>query len=102
MIEVYRIPVPKDRLRALPRDERVLPLLLGYVSNQVLMLQKLLTYATRLDPKDEVEPHATGAQTQMLVRIAVSAAFEAWRLRLRWVGNGTLGGSPRQRQITHV
>jgi hypothetical protein len=85
MIEVYRIPVLKDRLRALPKDERVLLLLFGYVSNQVLMLQKLLTYATRLDPKGEVEPHATGVQTQMLVRIAVSAAFEAWRLRLKWV-----------------
>ena len=72
-IEVHRIPVPKDRLRALPKDERVLLLLLGYVSNQVLMLQKLLIYATRLDPKDEVEQHATGVQTQMLVRIAVSA-----------------------------
>jgi len=33
MIEVHRIPVPKDRLRALPKDERVLLLLLGYVSN---------------------------------------------------------------------
>ena len=51
-IEVHRIPVPKDRLRALPKDERVLLLLLGYVSNQVLMLQKLLIYATRLDPKE--------------------------------------------------
>jgi hypothetical protein len=80
MIEVYRIPIPKDRLRALPKDARVLLLLLGYVSNQVLMLQKLLIYATRLDPKDEVEQHATGVQTQMLVRIAVSLAFEAWRL----------------------
>jgi hypothetical protein len=80
MIEVYRIPIPKERLRALPKDERVLLLLLGYVSNQVLMLQKLLIYATTLDPKDEVEQHATGVQTQMLVRIAVSAAFEAWRL----------------------
>ena len=28
MIEVYRIPIPKDRLRALPKDERVLLLLL--------------------------------------------------------------------------
>jgi hypothetical protein len=39
MIEVYRIPVPKDGLRALPKDERVPLLLLGYVSDQVLMLQ---------------------------------------------------------------
>ena len=43
------------------------------------MLQKLLTYARKLDPKDEVEQYATEVQTEMLVRIAVSAAFEAWR-----------------------
>jgi len=33
MIEVHRIPIPKDRILALPKDERVLLLLLGYVSN---------------------------------------------------------------------
>jgi hypothetical protein len=30
MIQVYRIPVPKERLPAMPKDERVLLLLLGY------------------------------------------------------------------------
>jgi hypothetical protein len=80
MIKVYRIPVPKDRLLALPRDERVLLILLGYVANQILLFQKLLTYATQLDAPTELETHATGTQTQMLVRMATGAVSEAWRL----------------------
>jgi hypothetical protein len=43
MIEVYRIPVPKERLRARLRDERIRLLLLGYVSNQVLMFRRQST-----------------------------------------------------------
>jgi len=41
MIEAYRIPIPKDRLRALSMDERVVLLLVGYVANQILIFQKL-------------------------------------------------------------
>jgi hypothetical protein len=77
MIQVYRIPVPKDALLKLPKEERVCLLQLGYMANQVLMFEKLLIFATKLDPKDEVEQYATGVQTQMLVRLAVSAVFES-------------------------
>jgi hypothetical protein len=80
MIQVYRIPVPKERLRAMPRDERVLLLLLGYAANQLSMLQKLLNFATNRTPDAEVEQHATGTQTQMLVRLMVGALNEAWEL----------------------
>jgi hypothetical protein len=77
MIEVYRIPVPKDSLLKLPKEERVLLLQLGHMANQVLMFEKLLIFATKLDPETEVEQFATGVQTQMLVRLAVSAMFES-------------------------
>jgi hypothetical protein len=88
MIQVYRIPVPKERLRAMPKDERVLLLLLGYVANQVSMLQKLLTFATNRTPAEELEQHASGAQTQMLVRLTVGALNEAWELvRTRFIEN---------------
>jgi len=80
MIEIYRIPVSKERLSALPEDERVLLLLLGYVSNQVSMIQKLITFATNRMPSEEVEQHSTGVQTQMLVRIAAGMMSEAWSL----------------------
>lgn len=80
MIKVYRIPVPKDTLLKLPKDERVCLLQLGYMANQVLMFEKLLIFATKLDPKNEVEQNATSAQTQMLIRFAVSAVFESLRV----------------------
>src|SRR5579871_2095927 len=80
MIEVYRIPVPKDRLRAMPKEERVLFLLLGYAANQLSMLQKLLAIATNRTPDTELEQHVTGAQTQMLVRLMVGSLNEAWAL----------------------
>jgi hypothetical protein len=86
VIQVYRIPVPKERLRAMPKNERVLLLLLGYVSNQLSMLQKLLTFATNITPAEELEQHASGAQTQMLVRLTVGALNEAWELvRTRFI-----------------
>lgn len=86
MIDVYRIPVPKERLWAMPKDERVLFLLLGYVANQLSMLQKLLTYSTNRTPTDEIEQHASGAQTQMLVRLTVGVLNEAWELvRTRFI-----------------
>jgi uncharacterized Zn finger protein len=60
-------------------------LLVGYVSNQLSMLQKLLTFATNR-PAKEVEQHGTGAQTQMLVRLTVGALNEAWELvRTRFI-----------------
>jgi hypothetical protein len=86
MLKVYRIPIPKDRLRAMPKDERVLFVLLGYASNQISMLQKLLTFATNRTPDAELEQHATGAQTQMLVRLMVGALNEAWEMvRTRFI-----------------
>jgi hypothetical protein len=85
-IQVYRIPVPKECLGAMPKNERVLLLLLGYVSNRLSMLQKLLTFATNRTPAKELEQHATGAQTQMLVRLTVGALNEAWELvRTRFI-----------------
>jgi len=80
VIEVYRIPIPKDRLQALSRDERVLLLLLGYVSNQISLLQKLVVFATNHTPERDFEQHCTGVQTQIIVRLIIGDLNEAWRL----------------------
>lgn len=77
MIQVYRIPIPKEALKKLPKEERVCLLQLGYMANQVLMFEKLVIFATRLHPEDEVEQYATGVQTQMIIRHAVGAVFES-------------------------
>lgn len=62
MIQVYSIPIPKDSLLRLPKDERVCLLQLGHMANQVLMFEKLLIFATTLDSKNEVEQYTTGVQ----------------------------------------
>jgi hypothetical protein len=70
----------------MPPSERILLLLLGYVANQLTMLQKLLTFATNRTPTEEVEQHATGVQTQMLLRLIVGATNEGWELiRTRFI-----------------
>lgn len=80
MIQVYRIPIQKDSLLKLPKEERVCLLQLGHMANQVLMFEKLLIFATTLDSKNEVEQYTIGVQTQMLVRLAISAVFESLRV----------------------
>lgn len=77
MIQIFRIPVSKEHLRALSKDERVLFLLLGYVANQMMMMQKLLIFSANHEPTEPVEHQSTGVQTQMLLRLMMGLLFEA-------------------------
>lgn len=90
-LKVLRIPIPKDRLKALPSDERVLFLLLGYVSNQIAMLQKLVVFSLNTQPENEPDQYATGAQSEMLVRMLVGAVNEAWLLVERRFTSNPIG-----------
>ena len=69
MIEIYMVPVPKDRLRSMPQEERALLLLLGYATNQLSMLQKLLMFSSNKIPPSELEQSLTATQTQTLLRL---------------------------------
>ena len=80
MIRVMQIPLQKERLRAVPKEERTLFLLLGYAANQITMFQKLLIFSSNKTPSEAVEQRISAAQTQMLVRLLIGAAHEAWRL----------------------
>jgi len=80
MIRVVQIPLPKDQLRAVSKEERSLFLLLGYAANQITMLQKLMIFSSNKTPSETVEQPISGAQTQMLVRLLVGALHEAWLL----------------------
>ncbi len=80
MIQILQIPMSKSKLRALSKDERVLLFLLGYVSNQTMMLEKLVLFAGNRDPQDFLDAHATGIQQQMLLRLMIGALNEAWRV----------------------
>jgi hypothetical protein len=77
LIQVYRIPIPKDSLLKLPKDERVCLLQLGQMANQVIMFEKLLIFSAAREFNNEVEQYTAAVQTQMLVRLAVSTVFES-------------------------
>jgi hypothetical protein len=79
MITVLRIPVSKDRLRAMPADERALLILLGYVANQINLLSKLVIFSSNKTP-DGIEQTLSGAQTQMLARLVIGVLNEGWEL----------------------
>jgi hypothetical protein len=55
MISVYEFDVPKDKLRAMPVEERGFLLSLGYSANHVSMLQKLLMFSSNGDSEIEAE-----------------------------------------------
>jgi hypothetical protein len=79
MIQVLRIPFDKDKLRALSKDERAALFLFGYVTNQLMMIEKIMTFATNKDSSDHLEQQALGVQSQMLLRLMIGLVNEAYR-----------------------
>jgi hypothetical protein len=78
MIEVFKIRVSKDKLAAMPADERALFILLGYAANQLNLLSKLTLFS--LNNLTEKEPEATivAGQSQMLLRMTTGIIHEIW------------------------
>jgi hypothetical protein len=79
MIDVLRVPVSKNGLRAMSQRERSLFLLLGFAANQITLLSKLVIFSTNKTP-DGVEQSLSGAQSQMLARLLIGVLHEAWEL----------------------
>jgi hypothetical protein len=79
MVKVFRIPVSKEKLKSLSKDERVLFILLGHSVNQMTMLEKLLVLCSR-PPQDQLDDMTSGAQGQMLLRLLIGVVNESWEL----------------------
>jgi hypothetical protein len=80
MIEIYKIPISKDKLFAMPADERALLILLGYAANQINFFSKLVIFSSRRDGSTDLEEMLLGAQTQMALRVVIGVLNEAWEL----------------------
>jgi hypothetical protein len=80
MIDITRIALPKDCLRAMPKEERALFFLLGYAANQINLFSRLVIFSTNKIPTDSVEQRVYSAQTQMLARISIGILDETWKL----------------------
>jgi hypothetical protein len=87
VINVLRIPLPKDRLRGIPKEERALFFLLGYAANQITLFSKLVTFSANKTPDDSVEQQLSNAQSLILGRVAIGVLAEAGELiRKRFLG----------------
>jgi hypothetical protein len=80
MLDIARIALPKEHLQKLTAGERSLFLLLGYASNQINTLWKLVIVTTNEGTKDPVEEKVAGAQTQIFVRLLIGIMREALKL----------------------
>jgi hypothetical protein len=80
MLKVTRIALPKEQLQKLTARERSLFLLLGYASNQINTLWKLVIVATNEGTKDPVAEKVSAAQTQIFVRLLIGIMREALKL----------------------
>jgi hypothetical protein len=87
MIEVLKIDLPKNKLRAMPKDERALLVLLGYMANNITMLTKLVIFSTNKTPGG-VERLASSGQSQMLARLVIGFQHEAYEfIKTRFLGS---------------
>jgi hypothetical protein len=88
MLDILRLPITKETLQKMTPEERSTFLLLGYASNQVNALWKLVIIATNDTPDDPVLQRMSGAQTQIFVRLTIGVMREAWGLiETRFLGS---------------
>jgi hypothetical protein len=79
-LKITRVALPKEKLQKLTTGERSLFLLLGYASNQINTLWKLVVVTTNEGEKDPVEEKVSAAQTQIFVRLLIGIMREALKL----------------------
>lgn len=79
-LKITRVALPREKLQKLTAGERSLFLLLGYASNQINTLWKLVVVATNEGEKDPVEEKVSAAQTQIFVRLLIGIMREALKL----------------------
>jgi hypothetical protein len=91
VLKITRITLPKEKMQELTAGERSLFLLLGYASNQINALWKLVIVATNEGTKDPVEEKVSAAQTQIFVRLLIGIMREALKLIEKRFLQSTLG-----------
>ncbi|MBM3550951.1 MAG: hypothetical protein FJX45_04135 [Alphaproteobacteria bacterium] len=78
MMNVFRVRVSKEKLRAMPPNERALFVLLGHAANQINLFSKLVLFSTNKTADNEVEGMLSAGQTQLLLRMVIGVIHEAW------------------------
>lgn len=77
---VYRLNLTKERLAAMPADERSLLLLLGNAVNEINVLQKLTLMMRKDAAPSKIVDHVEAGQILILLRLLIGKLHEAWML----------------------
>jgi len=80
MIDVHRVPISKQQLSTLPKEERVLVLLMGHVLNQISVFLKLFTFSSNHDPPHPIEGRISAAQSHIILRVLFGVLLEGWNV----------------------
>jgi len=80
MIEVFRVPISKEQLRAIPTAERNLLLLASHAVNQLSVLRKLLVFSLNYQSQSELENTISAGQSQTILRFLFGALAEGWEM----------------------
>ena len=91
MIEVFRVPISKEQLRAIPPAERNLLLLASHAVNQLSVLRKLLIFSLNYQSQSELESTLSAGQSQTILRFLFGALAEGWEMVKRPINQKLIG-----------
>jgi hypothetical protein len=77
-LEIHRVLLTKPKLAAMPKEERVLLLLMGHATNEINVFSKLILMMRKDDPPSQIEDFVEGGQIFIVMRILVGKLHEAW------------------------
>jgi hypothetical protein len=89
--KIYRIPVSKAQLRAIPTDERNLLLLSSHAVNQLSVMRRLLIFSLNYESANAIENTLSAAQSQTILRFLFGALAEAWEMTKRPINQKLIG-----------
>jgi hypothetical protein len=91
MNEIYKIPIAKNQLRAIPTDDRNLLLLASHAVNQLSTLRKVTIFSLNYESENPLENTLSAGQSQILLRFLFGAMAEAWEMVKRPINQNLLG-----------
>jgi hypothetical protein len=77
---IYRVELTKEKLAAMPAEERRALLLLGHAINEINVLQKLIMMHRRTPAPHKVVDRLEAGQALILTRVLIGKLHEAWEL----------------------
>jgi hypothetical protein len=91
MEKIFRIPLTKAQLAAIPAEDRNLLLLAGHAVNQMAILRKVLIFSTNYGGPSELENTLSAGQSQIILRLLFATLAETWELVKRPVNQKLIG-----------